>query len=195
MNFIPLEMIGTVAALLSVTTFIYYIISILRGQTKPHLYTWTVWSILVIIAFLAQISENSGSGSWTLAAFSFFCILITLLSFKYGAKTFTPFDKIALGLALVSIIPWLITENALISVIMVSSINLVGFLPTFRKSYHNPFDEPLMSYAVTAIAMCLSLWALAPLTVTSSLYNITIASSNFIFIAFCLWRRHALKQN
>ncbi len=189
------EIIGAVAAVTSVSTLIYYIISVIRGQTKPHLYTWIIWSILATIAFVAQISENSGSGSWSLGAFSLFCSLTAILALKYGEKHFTRFDKIALILALSAIIPWVITKDALISVVMVSIINLVGFMPTFRKSWDKPYDETLICYGITTIAMGLSLIALNPLTITSSLYNITILLSDAVFIIFCLWRRRALKNN
>lgn len=57
------EILGAIAFLISIVGTVVYIRSILKGDTKPHLYTWIVFSILTCIAFFAQISDNAGPGA------------------------------------------------------------------------------------------------------------------------------------
>lgn len=59
-----------------------YIGSILKGQTKPHLYTWLVFTILTAIAFLAQIKDGAGPGSWMLGITTISCFINTLLAHR-----------------------------------------------------------------------------------------------------------------
>ncbi|HNQ91619.1 MAG TPA: hypothetical protein PKI93_01670 [Alphaproteobacteria bacterium] len=187
------EIIGIVSAVLASATLVLYIFTIFKGQTKPHLFTWLIWSILCSIAFVAQITENAGAGSWSIGSIALFCWIITLTSLKSGENTHTTSDKIILFAALLSIVPWLMIKDPVISVIAVSLINVSAFIPTFRKTYSSPMTENLTSYTVTVIALGLSFFALDNINITTSLYPATIAISDTIFIAFCLWRRHAIK--
>ena len=41
-----------------------YLISTLRGKTKPSIVSWSLWSLTAIIAFAAQISKVLASKHW-----------------------------------------------------------------------------------------------------------------------------------
>ncbi len=184
-----IHFIGLFSALLGSSTLVIYIYTMIKGQTRPHIFTWLIWSILSSIGFAAQLSENAGSGSWTLGLVAGLCATIALLSIKYGSKDLSRKDVIALICALSALIPWFIFQSPTLSVILISLINTIGFYPTFRKSWNNPYQENLLPYALSSVAMALSLLALNEITVTTSLYNITVAFSNLIFVFYALWRR------
>ena len=61
------ELIGFVAAVLAIISHIPYILDILRGKTKPHLYTWIIWAIVTVLAciYYPMASRGGGAGSWT----------------------------------------------------------------------------------------------------------------------------------
>lgn len=183
------EMIGAFSSFIMIVTMLVYIRSIITGQTKPHIFTWIVWDILALIALGAQISEGVASGIWPLASWATLCSLTVLLSLKFGEKNFTRSDLIFLALALLSIAPWLLLKDPLMSVVIICIINLAGFIPTFRKSWHCPDAEKLSTYFASACAMLLSLAALETLNPTTILYPLTVASSNFVFVTLTLYRR------
>ena len=194
MNLSSQEIFGVISVVISFSATVFYVVSIFRGQTKPHLFTWIVWTILPAIGFFAQRHDDAGAGSWASGLTAIDCFFITLLALKYGEKHFTRSDKIAFAASLSAIIPWVLTKDPLGSVILISLIDLVAFYPTFRKSWAKPREENLTTYAVASAMMVFSLLAMEAFTVTTLLYPAAFASGNLVFVVFCLWRRRVLKE-
>ena len=186
------EILGAIAFIISLWGTFIYIRSILRGDTKPHLYTWTVFSILTCIAFVAQLSDNAGPGAWMMGATALSCFATALLSLKYGNKQHTKSDKIALVASLSAIIPWLMTKDPLLSVIMISLIDGIAMFPTIRKSWNNPHQENLPTYWIANLKNVIALFALTNFSIVTSLYLISIMVVNTTLIVVCIYRRRAL---
>ena len=186
------ELFGAAAFLIGLYGALVYIISILKGRTKPHLFTWVVWSLLSTIGYLAQLHDKAGPGAWALGITALVTIVIALLSLKYGEKTFTRGDKIAFYSSIVAIIPWLVTKDPLGSVILISIIDIVAFYPTIRKSWMKPHEEKLTSYNLANLKFCLSFFAMSAFTINTILYPAVIVAANFVFVAMCLIRRKQL---
>lgn len=169
-----------------------YIASIFKGQTKPHVYTHLVWGIVTGIAFFAQVFDDAGPGSWAMGLTAAVCLFQSALALKYGEKNITLTDKIALLAAFLAIAAWVITKDPLMSVILASSINVVAFYPTCRKSWISPWQENLAAYNIANLKMVLSLAAIAHFTLVTMIYPIACIAVNALFVALCLWRRQAL---
>ncbi|MFA7275386.1 MAG: hypothetical protein WC043_01130 [Pseudobdellovibrionaceae bacterium] len=189
------EIIGGIAFLISLVGSLIYIKSILKGETTPHLFTWIIFGILTTIAFLAQIHDHGGPGAWSMGITALSCISIAVLSLKYGEKIFTLSDKIAFGASLTAILPWLLTDDPLGSVVLISLIDTVAMFPTLRKSWNKPYGENLTTYGIANVKTILSLAALTNLTLTTTLYPVAITLVNTGLIILCLWRRKALETN
>ncbi len=188
------ELIGMLSLLVGLAGTGIYIASILRGQTRPHLFTWLVWFILTVIGYLAQLHDDRGPGTWVMGVTALCALAIVALSLKYGEKNRTRGDWIALALSLTAIIPWLLTKDPLGSVLMISVIDLVAFYPTFRKSWLKPHEENLTGYVFANAKYLLGMAALNAYTLNTTLYAATIIAANAAFILMCLWRRHMLKE-
>lgn len=186
------EILGAIAFVISLWGTFIYIRSILRGHTKPHLYTWTVFSVLTCIAFIAQLSDNAGPGAWMMGATALSCFATALLSLKFGTKQHTKSDKIALFASLSAIIPWLMTKDPLLSVIMISLIDGIAMLPTIRKSWNNPYQENLPTYWIANLKNVIALFALTNFSMVTSLYMISIMLVNTALIAVCVYRRKSI---
>lgn len=186
------EIIGLLAALIGCIADSIYIISILKGNTKPHLYTWILFSTLSVTAFAAQITEGAGAGSWALGVISTFNILSMLLALKYGTKDIHKSDKWALLASITVIIPWIITKDPMISVILASAINLMAMYPTVRKSWNSPYQEVLSSYVLNSSGILLSITAIANYSITTTLFPLAIITSNTALITICLYRRKTI---
>ncbi len=186
--------LGVLSILVGVVGQAYYLRSIFRGHTKPHLYTWLIWSILCTIGFCAQLTEDQGPGVWALGITSLFSWLNAGLALKFGEKEITKSDKIALAFSLLAIVPWALTNDPLWSVIMISLIDVVGFYPTIRKTWKKPHEENLQAYYFANLKLLLATFALEKITVVTALYPVTIIVANFGFLAMAHWKRHRTKR-
>lgn len=120
------------------------------------------------------------------------CSVTALLSIKFGEKNRTKSDKIALFASLFAILPWLMTKDPLLSVIMVSLIDGVAMIPTIRKSWNKPYQENIPTYWIANLKNVISLIALTNFTVTTSLYLISIFLVNSTLIGICIYRRRMI---
>lgn len=189
------EVLGAIASIISIWGSVIYIRSILIGDTHPHLYTWLVFSILTGIAFIAQIVDNAGPGSWMMGFTFLSCSSIALLSLKYGEQTKTKSDKIALSFSLFAIVPWLLTKDPLLSVIMISLIDGVAMIPTIRKSWNKPYQENLTSFYIANFKNVIALIALTNFTLVTTLYMFSIMLANTTLIGVCHYRRKILPKS
>lgn len=48
------EIIGMITVILGIVGYIPYLRDVLRGKTKPHVYTWFVWGLITLIIFALQ---------------------------------------------------------------------------------------------------------------------------------------------
>lgn len=187
------DIIGFVAAIIGIYAFYPYLRDIFRRKTRPHIFTWGVWGMLMGIGFFAQISQNAGPGAWVTGVFAVLNFVIVILALKYGEKNITRSDWIMLLVALLAIPLWVLTNNPLWSVILISVIDVVAFVPTFRKSWSKPHEETLETFVWVSLSFLLSFWALETLNLTTILYPATLLGINIVFIALSLMRRRQLR--
>ncbi len=185
---------GIASSILAVICFAPYIKDILSRKTEPHRYSWLVWTILQTVGVMAQLKEGAGYGAWALAIGAVFCFSIFLLSFKYGTKNISKFDIGCLVASLGAIIIYFLISNPIWAIIVVASIDFVGFLPTFRKGYEEPFTETPSTFVMSATANIFSLLALQNYNVTTVLYIASLLITNSLFAVMILWRRGILKS-
>lgn len=184
--------LGTLAIVIAVISYVPYFRDIFTGRTKPHAFTWLVWAILNGVAFAGQIHDKGGAGAWamgftTLATFSIF-----LLALFKGEKDIRRFDWICLIAAVLSLLPWLITNDPLISVVLITIIDVFGFMPTVRKSLRKPHQETLSTYALSTLKYGLIVAALHNYTLVTVLFPLSIGILNGLFVVLLLVRRRQI---
>ena len=158
---------GVVSVAFAAVSLVPYFISTLRGRTKPHVFTWVIWTLLTAMAFMVQFKSGAGPGAWATAFSAVSCIFILLASFRYGEKIITRSD-------------WATFLAAL------------GYYPTCRKSWHKPFEEMWQSHGLSAIKHILSLLALSTWSIATAFYPAGLVLMNLILISIILVRRRAL---
>ena len=183
------NVIGIVAVILAFIGYIPYIRDTLKGKTKPHIYSWFIWGLVTAIAFALQISDKAGVGSLVTLAAALISFGIFFLGLRYGNKQITKSDKLFFFLALLSIVIWIFAKQPVISVILVSSIDMLGFAPTIRKSWNDPFSETLFSYLLNTFRHGLSIFALANYSIITWLYPVSWSLANGLFSLMLIVRR------
>lgn len=185
---------GIASTVLSISAFIPYLRDIFKGGTKPHIYSWLVWTILQTIGALAQIKDGAGYGAWMLTLGAVICFSLFILSFKYGTKDVSTFDKWCLFSALVAIVLYFFLHEALYSVILISIIDFVGFLPTYRKTFNDPSSELLSAWVLAGGAYLASILAIEHYSTITVLYNASAFIGNFILVGIILVRQKVVRM-
>ena len=73
-----------------------------------------------------------------------------------------------------------------------TTVDVLGFAPTFRRSYIRPFEEQLMFYVVLALRNLVVISALENYSMTTVLFPATIATACLIFSLMVVYRRRVL---
>ncbi len=188
------EFVGLITVALAFIGLVPYIIDIFRNKTKPHIFTWVVWALVTFLAFLGQWQKGAGAGSWTTGVTGLLTIFVAIISLKKGSRDITTSDIVIFIMALIAIVPWLTTKDPTLSVIMLTLVNTLGFIPTFRKTAKDPDSETLSSYIISATRHFLSITALSQYNLATFLYPTVVGLSNVVVVAIILGARYVRKE-
>ncbi len=181
---------GVVAVGLGALGYVFYVRGILRGEVKPHSFSWFVWGLLTAIGFVAQVVGGGGAGTWVtgftaVASFGFALVGLGASSRVYITKS----DWVFFICALAAIPVWYFTGNPLWSVVMITVIDAAAFVPTFRKAYFHPETENAWTYTFSSIKFVFGLAALSMFSWTTVLYPASLILANGVFVCMLLWKR------
>jgi hypothetical protein len=186
--------LAIIASLLAFVGNIPYLIDVIKQKVKPHPYTWFVWTIVSCIVFFGQLARGAGVGAIPTAAAEIFTVIIFLFSLRYGFKHVTRTDTIFLIIALLGIIPWIITKDPTVSVIIAVSIDFIGFMPTLRKTWQHPETEMPLLYSMNVLRHILMLFSLQAYNIATMLHSIVMIVTNSIMTAFIIIPRKLSKN-
>lgn len=177
------------------TAYLPYIYGIVRRHTRPHFFSWLIWSITTTIIFMVQLSEQSGPGGWSIGVSGAVTALIALLSFLYQAdNSITRTDWLFLIAALSSLPFWYFTHDPLLAVIILTSVDILGFGPTFRKVWSHPEEEQPGFFGLFMLQYILVVAALETWTLTTLLFPIAMVVACFGVVMLILTRRKVLQR-
>lgn len=178
-----------IATAIGVAAFFPYLRDTFSRRTKPHPYTWLIWGITQGTAVAGIWHGGGGWGALNLMVGTVFVIIVFLVSLKYGTRNITKSDTVILIAALIAIVVWWQLDQPLIAVIMISAIDVIGYVPSFRKSYQEPWSEYLVTWIAFCVANVFTIWALGEYNLLTTTYLITITAANLSFLLFCVYRR------
>jgi len=186
--------LGYLATIFVFLGYIPYLRDIYKGKTKPHIYSWFLWGFVTLIAFALQFTGGAGSGSFVTLAAALMCIAVIVMGFIYKSTVKIVFiDSIFLVLALIAVGLWLIAKQPILSTMLVTAIDVFGFLPTIRKSWNKPYSETLSFYFLNTFRFVLAIISLQQYSIVTALYPISWMLINFIFALMLIMRRKIIK--
>lgn len=183
------EALAVIAALLSATGNIPYLRDTLRNEIQPHPYTWLMWSVVSGVSFLGQLAKGGGVGSIPAAVSEVFTIVIFVASLRYGFRNIEKRDHYFLAAALAGLIPWALTSDPTLSIVIVVSIDVIAFIPTLRKAWRRPETERPLLYAMNVLRHILTLFALEAYNVATTLHSIAMIATNLVMTGFLARRK------
>ncbi|HSW98209.1 MAG TPA: hypothetical protein VLF71_00030 [Candidatus Saccharimonadales bacterium] len=149
-----------ISTVLAVYCVIPYVLSIIRGQTKPHQFTWLIFTIMNGIVMVSQFLEGARASVVISVIFFLSSGLELGLSFKYGVRNSSKYDRLLLGAALLTIIAWLLTRNNALAIWLTVLIDVFATTMLVLKIKKHPGSEPFWLWFIATMAFvftCLSL--------------------------------------
>lgn len=154
------------------------------------MFSWIIWGSVTFVVFLAQLADKGGAGAWPIGVSGLITIFVAFLAWlKKGDISITRLDWFFLLLAVPSLPLWYLTSDPLWAVVILTTVDMMGFGPTFRKAYFQPFDEALAFYLIIAMRNLVSITALAHTSVTTVLFPAMTALGCAMLILMVLYRR------
>ena len=183
------EILGILAIVISIISYIQYFRDVFANKTKPHAFSWLVWSLLTGIAFFGQVAGGAGAGAWVNGFSTVLCFAVFILGLIKGRSNIVFIDWVSLAGAGIAILIWVITKGPLLSVVLATVIDALGFFPTFRKSYHKPHEETTIAYFLGGLKYVFAFFALDTISLVTALFPVYLIFANWAFVAMVLLRK------
>ena len=187
------ELLSAVAIVLTFIAFFPYVRAIIRGAIRPHVFSWVIWGTTTSVVFLAQLEDRGGAGAWPIGVSGSISIAIALLAYvKRADITITKADWLFFISAMSSLPFWYFTSDPLWAVVILTTVDVLGFGPTVRKAYAFPYSESLLFFALFTARNLIVIMALENYSVTTVLFPAVIATACALLMAMVTYRRREL---
>lgn len=161
---------GLVSGVVALAAFVPYVRSILRGQTRPSIASWWIWTAVGACLCASYFSVGARTSIWTPIGYVIGPFGIAILSFFYGQKGKTWIDSFCLLAAAVSLFLWWQTGSAKLALGLNILVDACGAIPTLRKSWQQPESEDRAAWFLFLLAGVLNVIAVTPWTWATAVY-------------------------
>jgi len=181
---------GIMSAVFTLIGATFYLRSIYRKESNPHLLSWIGWAFITIIGATAMLYSGSTWSTIFIFSNSLSCISVSIYALykKVGVWSTTIYDYVFFGLGILGIILWQTFDAPLLAIILSVIADLFFAIPTVVKVYKDPESENYKAWVPYCIAGIFGLLALGTFTSTEVLYPIYIFTLNFIVLAIVLFK-------
>jgi hypothetical protein len=155
--------IGTLV--LSLISPIFYSKSIFAHKAKPHKVTRLIVWLASIAGVLAVVHSNNMAGKIFAAIFLARASYLLVLAALYGEGGASRLDKTCLAIGILALGIYVTTGNGLLAITFGVLSDLIGYIPTFVKTWHKPSSESPTFFAIEGIASLLGVLAIRQLRV------------------------------
>lgn len=151
--------------------------------------------------FFGGLAEGAGIGALPTGIAEGFTIIIFLFSLKFlfhghkgsagHIKHIQKTDHYFLAVALLGLIPWALTKDPTISVVIVVTIDVIAFIPTLRKTWLQPETEEPTLYSMNVGRHILTLFSLGSYNIATTIHSIAMICTNSLIVAFLLKKKRS----
>ncbi|MBU1166116.1 hypothetical protein KKF81_04145 [Candidatus Micrarchaeota archaeon] len=193
---IETDIIGKIAGIVALAAFVPYIYSTLKGKTKPNRATWWIWTLVSFIIAGSYFDVGARETIWVAISYIVGPVIMAILSLKYGEGGWNKFDRFCVLGALAGFVLWILFDAPLIALLLTIFIDFVGFLPTYKKAYHNPWGESKLAWIIFVAADLLNVFAIETLAFGIVIYPVymLIVEAPVLFLLFRK-RKKNLRKN
>jgi hypothetical protein len=153
--------VGSVSStILAIAACIPYAVSIIRGRTRPHQFSWLVFMIMNGIVTISQLLAGGRASVLISAVFWLSSIVNYLLSVKYGLRDTSPYDRLLFGLSLFTVIIWVVTKSNGVAIWLTVAIDVFATTMILLKIKRHPDSEQMSPWLLASagyVLACLTL--------------------------------------
>lgn len=165
---------------------IFYMLSILKGESKPHRTTRFVVLSITFLSFASLLAQHNTVAIFLAWVSMLQSILIFALCIKYGMGWWAKTDIICLVIAGIGILVWKLTNNPVMWLLASILADFVGYLPALIKTYKFPETETWVFYILDVFAGLFTLLAVSNFTYQEASYPIYILCINLLMVVFII---------
>lgn len=170
------------------------IYAILKGGYKPARMTRFIYLLMTLLIIGVLFAQGSYDALILACVQGIGTIIIFALSLKYGMGGTSKLDKVTLAGFLISLVVWKITSNPTLALYLSILTDLIGFVPTFAKTWNFPDTEDWRFYFSDVLAGLFSLLSLTILTIENIVFPLYIFALNLFAVILILGRKKVLKN-
>ncbi len=160
-----------------------------KGGVQPHPFSWFLFGLVTVVAFLAQRQRGAGAGSWVTGLSAVVCLIIGALSLLRHRWRFRGFDWLSLGTGLAVFMFYLVAKDPTSSAILATATDVVGFAPTLKKGWIEPHQDSATSFALNGIKFVPAVFAVQSYSLATCLFPTSLIFVNLAVAAVLVARR------
>lgn len=189
------QLLSAISIAITLAAFYPYLRDILRGSVRPHVFSWIIWGSTTFIVFLAQIQGGGGVGAWPVGVSATITIGVAVLAYlKRADLTIAVVDWVFFVAAISSLPLWYFTTDPMWAVVLLTTVDVLGFGPTLRKAYADPYSESALFFSMFMVRNVLVVLALENYSITTVLFPAAIAVTCAAMVAMLVLRRRGMSR-
>jgi hypothetical protein len=143
----------------SAFAYFFYLRSMIRGETKPNLVSWSIWALAPFVGIFFQLKAGAGLAVLPVSMAGFGPLLVIILAlFKRNLYwKATSFDYVCGALSIFALILYAVTHNLGFSIIFAVASDFLAFFPVIKKTWRFPETENPGPYMTGILNGALSL--------------------------------------
>lgn len=149
--------VGTLV--LSLISPISYTRSMLAGKSRPHRVTRLIVWLAAVAGVLGVMGTNNLSGIIFAYIFLARATYLLVMAAIYGVGGWQKLDKYCLVLGVAALVLYLTTHNGFVTILFGILADLIGYIPTFVKTWHTPNSEDPVFFGIETLASVFAILA------------------------------------
>lgn len=178
--------IGYAAGILGIVPFVFLLISMRKGVTKPNLAGWVLYNVAMIMIVASSIALHAWQSVWLAMAYVVGQSVVIAVSFKTGYFAFSRFDYACLLVSLFSLALWIYTNNPLYALVLNVLVDALGTLAIANKLYKHPGTEDTKAWSLSLAVAALNVFSIASFDLSNALYPIYLIFANMLIVGLSL---------
>ncbi len=175
-----------ISVLIVIYANIVYSIAILKGEARPHRTTRFVVLLIELLTVSTLYAQGNTTAIYLSGIYTICSLVLFGLSIKYGMGGWEKSDLICLGIAVLGIVMWKLTNNPFLGLCFSILADFAGCVPALIKTYKHPETEVWTFYGIGLLAIVINMMAIEHWTISEVIYPVYVAIINILMMYFIL---------
>lgn len=190
---------AALASVITLAIFTPYLVAVWRGTMRPHVISWVIWGLTTILVAGGQLLAGAGIGAVPIllsGVLSSAVAVLALMRLRAGHldSGVTRFDVWCLVIVLGCIPVWLATGDERWSMLMLTLIDLIGFVPTVRTVWQRPHAESALLFFAFAVRNAVAVVSVEAINLSTVVFPTVIGTACLGLVLLVLIRRWVVRQ-